>query len=285
MHEKEIGQRLTKIRLLTESNGKQFAKLLKIGLSYYYQIERGERTLPQKALYLLSSELGVNLNWLLTGEGEMFIKGASQPINSNTISQGDNGIAIQGSVVNGDVGHKYGTRAVDEKTAKRIDEEFKRIEKLSLMAGLNPPANRENLASSFCRKFRVDKPEELPEYLWPEAEKYLEDTADSIIEKGLKSRAKEKFAILVNKEIEDSAKVIWGDHWTWHKVYPEYPVTYDPEGNEVPNGPIDYPGKLDEWLARYSGGGFTSTMDLNADQLFDAYIRLKKKKKKKEEDE
>lgn len=71
----KIGKRIKKIRTQLGLTQKQMAKIL--GLSSFVTIsrwERGERTPDQEALNRLVKLLNVNLNWLLTGEGEMFVK-------------------------------------------------------------------------------------------------------------------------------------------------------------------------------------------------------------------
>ncbi len=64
-----------RLKILREELGlsqAQFAKKINIGSSTIASYERGVRTPVSAILELICREFGVNKDWLLTGEGEMF---------------------------------------------------------------------------------------------------------------------------------------------------------------------------------------------------------------------
>ena len=67
-----ISERLKKIREQINPNASAFARQLNILQTTYVKYERGERKPPLELLEQLVLKYGVNRNWLLTGEGEMF---------------------------------------------------------------------------------------------------------------------------------------------------------------------------------------------------------------------
>ena len=50
------------------------AKLMGVSLRVYHRYEKGEQKPSYEKLIPLVKKFNVNINWLLTGEGEMFIK-------------------------------------------------------------------------------------------------------------------------------------------------------------------------------------------------------------------
>ncbi len=74
----KIGERLKKIRLALSMNQGNFSELLGISTPAYVRYELGQR-MPRLGLILkLHARLGVDLDWLLTGEGTMFYRDRSQ---------------------------------------------------------------------------------------------------------------------------------------------------------------------------------------------------------------
>lgn len=69
---KEIAVRFIKAREALGLNPRQFALKAKVDPSAYLKAEAGKPGLGKKKYMDISSEHGINLNWLLRGEGEMF---------------------------------------------------------------------------------------------------------------------------------------------------------------------------------------------------------------------
>jgi len=67
----ELYVRLKALRKAWGFSQKKMAIRANIAISTYQYYERGERDTPSEILYLLTT-YGVNAEWLLTGEGEMF---------------------------------------------------------------------------------------------------------------------------------------------------------------------------------------------------------------------
>ncbi len=69
---KDVGLRLRLLREALNLSQAKLAKKLKVSQGAISKWESGERDVPTSILIELKKEFGVNLNWLLSGEGEMF---------------------------------------------------------------------------------------------------------------------------------------------------------------------------------------------------------------------
>lgn len=67
-----MNSRLEKLRCILKFNPNAFAKALNIPQPTYVRYEKGERKLSAELFMQLKENFDVNINWLLTGEGEMF---------------------------------------------------------------------------------------------------------------------------------------------------------------------------------------------------------------------
>ena len=70
--QKEVGLRLKKLREILDLSQGKLARILGVSQSAVSKWEAGERDIPTAVLLKLKQQLGVNLDWLLSGEGEMF---------------------------------------------------------------------------------------------------------------------------------------------------------------------------------------------------------------------
>jgi transcriptional regulator with XRE-family HTH domain len=68
----EVGDRLRQLRQKLGLTQSQMAQKLGVTLNTYQRYELGNRSLTVEKLQQLRKHFGVNLNWLLTGEGGMF---------------------------------------------------------------------------------------------------------------------------------------------------------------------------------------------------------------------
>ena len=85
-----LNERMKIARLELKETQKHIAKLAGINLRTYINYEQGERETPVSVVVVYSS-LGINPNWLLTGEGEMFT-------NTRTVQEGDHIDAFDGEL-------------------------------------------------------------------------------------------------------------------------------------------------------------------------------------------
>jgi transcriptional regulator with XRE-family HTH domain len=69
----EIGNRLKAIREKSALSQEQFAVKLGIVRSTYSRAERGECFLSVEGMQSLAKDLNISINWLLLGQGEMFL--------------------------------------------------------------------------------------------------------------------------------------------------------------------------------------------------------------------
>lgn len=66
--------RLKEVRMIFKKSKAGFAKILGISQPTYFRYETGEQKLSSKLIVGLISKFNININWLFTGEGSMFIK-------------------------------------------------------------------------------------------------------------------------------------------------------------------------------------------------------------------
>ncbi|NPV38325.1 MAG: helix-turn-helix transcriptional regulator [Brevinematales bacterium] len=71
---KGVGVRLEELRKQLNMTQQEFAKELNIPQRTYSNYENETNKIPPEILQLISSKFHVNLHWLLTGEGEMYLK-------------------------------------------------------------------------------------------------------------------------------------------------------------------------------------------------------------------
>lgn len=69
-----MNERLKRVRKALGLSQVQMAAALGIGQSTYCQFETGVRSLQTRYLNAMKVMYGVNPEWILTGEGDMFIK-------------------------------------------------------------------------------------------------------------------------------------------------------------------------------------------------------------------
>lgn len=91
--DKEIGERITLLIQELNSQGKmnygEFSSALGLDPSHFSRIRKGEAGLPKEGLIAISSKFGADINWLLTGSGNMFKEksGPSQEPDLNLLTQ------------------------------------------------------------------------------------------------------------------------------------------------------------------------------------------------------
>ncbi|MEK8224629.1 helix-turn-helix transcriptional regulator [Clostridioides difficile] len=73
LEDDERRQRLKDIRLSKKIKQKDFGKKLGLSLSQISSYETGHRKIPQRTINDICREFNVNEQWLLHGEGEMFV--------------------------------------------------------------------------------------------------------------------------------------------------------------------------------------------------------------------
>jgi len=68
-----VGERVKAVRYMLNIKQKEFALAIKVTQSAISQIENGTVSISSDTLTNISSTYNVNINWLLTGQGSMFI--------------------------------------------------------------------------------------------------------------------------------------------------------------------------------------------------------------------
>ena len=83
-----LGERLKVVREKLGMTQKEFAKFLNVGIATVQRYEREERIPSGEFLKLLLDKCNVNINWLLTGEGPMFVSHSQEePIKETPTNQ------------------------------------------------------------------------------------------------------------------------------------------------------------------------------------------------------
>ena len=67
-----INDRLKEIRKSTNLSQREFSKRIFFSQTMYSDIENGNVPIKERLLRLISSQFNVNLDWIKTGNGEMF---------------------------------------------------------------------------------------------------------------------------------------------------------------------------------------------------------------------
>lgn len=81
MSDNIIGNNLKKIRQDQGLTLSKFGELLETSYSYLSEIENGKKALSLNLIMSLSAKCEVNVNWLLTGEGQMYRQEKERPSN------------------------------------------------------------------------------------------------------------------------------------------------------------------------------------------------------------
>jgi transcriptional regulator with XRE-family HTH domain len=85
---KHIGERLKLVRTRLGLTQAELAKALGVSRFAVIKWEKGERDVPSSIYEVLGKQFGVNLNWLLTGEGEPFIATPKDPVKKKDLYEG-----------------------------------------------------------------------------------------------------------------------------------------------------------------------------------------------------
>ena len=113
----KMKERIKQIRLKLGIQQGEFAEKLNVVQQQLSKYERGENKPSAEFLTVLNEKVNVNINWLLTGKGEMFINDnytnndnksvEIKPLNYNFIESGENisGIFIDKNLIN-NIWHK-----------------------------------------------------------------------------------------------------------------------------------------------------------------------------------
>jgi transcriptional regulator with XRE-family HTH domain len=98
MELKMINEKLKLIRKELQLNQKEFSQRLDIPIRTYQEYEKGNMKIPHTFLESLSEQFKINANWILTGQGEMFIvtPNNQKSINGNNIVISEN---QQGNII------------------------------------------------------------------------------------------------------------------------------------------------------------------------------------------
>jgi len=82
---KGVGARLRKLRTeFLNLTQKELAQILGVKQNTISQWEKEERDIPTAVYETLATKFGVNINWLLTGEGEPFLQPQREPVKKKT---------------------------------------------------------------------------------------------------------------------------------------------------------------------------------------------------------
>jgi len=77
-----IGDRIRDLRHAKGLTGQQLADMLGVSRPHITQVEGGKRGVSVELIQELAQLTGVNANWVLTGEGEMYLKDTKEATSS-----------------------------------------------------------------------------------------------------------------------------------------------------------------------------------------------------------
>jgi transcriptional regulator with XRE-family HTH domain len=75
-----VNERLALVRKTLKMTQREFAEKISVATGFIASMEIGDRKVNPRIMKLVSSIYNVNLNWLETGEGEMFDSGTDKEI-------------------------------------------------------------------------------------------------------------------------------------------------------------------------------------------------------------
>ena len=69
---KTVHERIKEIRLSLGISQREFSKRIFITQSFYGDIELGKKKTNDRIIHLISTQININKDWLVTGKGDMF---------------------------------------------------------------------------------------------------------------------------------------------------------------------------------------------------------------------
>lgn len=220
----DIAKKITKIRLENNMNQREFSSQMNISQGYLSKIEKGIIGLSEDFLLRLREVFKVDINWLLTGMGESYIKEKNEE--TSILAENSNVINIQGSshkineIHIGDIVEKKQQKivhlsppgSISPAQAQSLKEYVENIINLSTKANYYPAHTYGGVWKAFQKKFRIPTYHDLPENKYAEAVKYFQIIIGRINKKGFNSRNKSFFIKNYIKSIHAIYKTRLG--WT-----------------------------------------------------------------------
>ncbi len=127
-----MGLRLKEIRKLNKATQVEFAQLLETSQRNISSYENGNLEIPDRVKIKLFN-LGINLNWLLTGEGEMFSKPGNSELSETHYDEISDIINILKTMNNDDIrqfGKMVGEWQKLKKELREMKEKLTEMEKI-----------------------------------------------------------------------------------------------------------------------------------------------------------
>ncbi len=129
-----INERITLVRNAKDMKQKEFSELINVPRSSLSEIESGKRSASVDVIVGISTHFkDINVDWLLTGEGEMVRQSTNPGLDSSALSdsQTDKIIELYGSL--SQVQQKEILSAIEEK--KRFNQLIETVEQLQNKVG------------------------------------------------------------------------------------------------------------------------------------------------------
>ena len=138
--EKAIGRRIKELREKLGLKQAEFADYVGISQGSLSRIEKGTQKADKTLILAICNVFRVNIDWLLTGEGDMFVKKEEEPM---IISGGIGNIQTkgEGNVIGGiqiSIGEKGEKNELEITTDMEINDKVKKVIKLLLEGHYTP---------------------------------------------------------------------------------------------------------------------------------------------------
>ena len=69
---KTVNERIKEVRLKAKLSQVEFAERILLSKSFYGDLEIGKKNVNKRILFIVSKQFGISLNWLNTGQGEIY---------------------------------------------------------------------------------------------------------------------------------------------------------------------------------------------------------------------
>jgi len=129
-----IGERLKKARMALGLNQVEFSKKIDLRPNYISKYEREESQMKIETLEKISKVFQINMNWLLTGNGEIFLSQNENNKIVKKISGDNNNVAINQSNINSNNNFNKNIKEVD---IKSIIDGIRNIDDTSILEHLD----------------------------------------------------------------------------------------------------------------------------------------------------
>lgn len=130
----EIGERITLALQLKGVKTKDLVDIFGISQQYVSNIKRADKI--NDTIAQIATHFNINLNWLIMGQGEMFIADKTNAQNIQTVSGGQNAQNVHGDMVGSESKKETNIKDIDSNTLGLFIESYQKAKEKDDIKGL-----------------------------------------------------------------------------------------------------------------------------------------------------